>query len=57
MSEIYTPEDAYRMHVQHVSGADIEPTTPFMELSDMALQMYEIEADIMNQQPGEATQD
>jgi hypothetical protein len=50
MSEKYTPEDAYRMHVQQVAGPDAEPTTPFMDLSDMAIQMYEIEADLINQQ-------
>jgi hypothetical protein len=51
MSEIYTPEDAYRMHVQQVDGAEEEPTTPFMELSDMAIQGYEIAADMLNQLP------
>ena len=48
MSE-FIPEDAYRLHVKQVEGENAVPAKPFMELSDMAIQMYEIEADLLNQ--------
>ena len=48
MSE-FTPEDAYRLHVEQVEGEGAVPPKPFMELSDMAIQLYEIEADLLNQ--------
>jgi len=46
----YTPEDAYRDHIRQTSGQ--EPTKPFEDLSDMAIQMYETEAAIVNEQNG-----
>lgn len=47
MSE-FTPEDAYKMHHKEVAGDDSEPEVVFDDLSDMAIQMYGIESDLLN---------
>lgn len=44
---VITPEDAHRIRHQEVMGDDSEPT-PFNELTDMAIQSSEIEADLLN---------
>lgn len=43
-----TAEDAYRDHHIHVTGQ--EPSMPFRDLSDMAIQMYGIEANLVTEQ-------
>jgi hypothetical protein len=45
-----TGEDAYLAQVHQRDGADTGEITPFDELSDMAIQMYEAEADKYNAQ-------
>lgn len=50
MAEKYTPQDAYREHVEQALGAGSPLPVVFTELSDMAIQMYQTEADIINQQ-------
>ena len=48
-----TGEQVYEEHIKQVLGPDAKPRTPFLELSDMAIQGYEIEADMVNQAQSE----
>jgi len=55
MSERMTAEKAYEQHYEYVAGKGAKPQIPFLDLSDMAIQMYSIEADIINQQNQDET--
>lgn len=47
--ERITAEEVYREHYRHSAGEpDATPRVPFLMLSDMAIQNYEIEADLLN---------
>ncbi len=49
MTEILTGCDMFQLDIRRLGGAAFT-TTEYEELSDMAIQMYETEADMMNQQ-------
>ena len=51
---MYTPEQAYLDHVVENDGEDaLEYAVPFDELSDMAIQGYEVAADMVNGAQGQ----
>ena len=50
MSEEISAEQAYKKHYEEIAGDGAKPPVAFLDLSDMAIQMYSVEADMLNQQ-------